>query len=239
MPTKQEIVSRLMSGLDRAAEVRSRVESDPGQADRRQVLRAWQAERLAATYPDLLGSPRYHATAEFFLSDIYGPRDLTRHEASVRKLVPMMEKLLPAAGLDTIADAVELNALSESLDAAMTDELGAGVMQLDAARYAAAYRKVGCRPDRERQITLICDLGRSLDKLTRQPLIGTTLAMMRKPARLAGLAELQTFLERGYDAFRGMKGAGEFLDTIATRESELLGAMFAGDDGRLVAIVGH
>lgn len=231
-------MARLMSGLDRAAEVCARVESDPGQAVRRQILRAWQAERLAATYPDLLASPRYHATAEFFLSEIYGPRDLTRHEASVRKLAPLMEKMLPASGLDTIADAVELNALSESLDAAMTDVLGAGVMQLDGPRYAAAYRSVGCRLDRERQITLICDLGRSLDKLTRQPLIGATLSMMRKPAKLAGLADLQSFLERGYDAFRGMKGAGEFLETIATRERELLEAMFAGDDERLVAIVG-
>lgn len=238
MTTKDEIIARLTHGLDRAAEVRASMEADADQAARRQILRAWQAERLAATYPDLLQSPRYKATAEFFLSDIYGPSDLTRHEPSVRKLVPMMEKLLPAAGLDTIADAVELNAVSESLDADMTAVLGGEVLQLDAARYAAAYRAVGRGPERERQIQLICDLGRSLDKLTRQPFIGPTLAMMRKPAKPAGLAELQSFLERGYTAFRGMKGADEFLDTIATREHQLLEAMFAGDDTRLASIAG-
>ena len=43
---------------------------------------------------------------------------------------------------------------------------------------------------------------------------------------LAGLGDLQTFLERGYGAFRTMKGAGEFLDTITSRELALLNEWF-------------
>jgi hypothetical protein len=43
---------------------------------------------------------------------------------------------------------------------------------------------------------------------------------MRGPARSAGLAALQSFLESGFDTFRGMRGAGEFLSTIAREASD-------------------
>lgn len=233
MPTKDEIIARLRVELDRAHQVRGWLQSAPEAAAQRKTLRAWQAERLSLTYADLLASPRYHDTATFFLTDLYGPKDLTRHEDAVRRLVPVMEKLLPGAGLETVADAVELQALSESLDAEMVAALGPGAVRITTAAYASAYRRVGRRADRERQIDLICELGRLLDSLTRQPFIGTTLLLMRKPAWLAGLSDLQEFLERGYAAFRGMGGADEFLSIIGARERLLLEALLAGDNDKL------
>jgi hypothetical protein len=56
---------------------------------------------------------------------------------------------------------------------------------------------------------------------------------MRKPARLAGLSKLQSFLERGFAAFRKMGGADEFLRLVIARERKLLNALFAGDDSLL------
>lgn len=145
--------------------------------------------------------------------------------------MPIMSKALPAAGLETVADAIELNALSESLDADMVAKLGEDVFSLDEARYAAAYHLVGRRPERERQIELIAHLGHSLDKLTRKPFIGAALAMMRKPALLAGLGDLQSFLERGYEAFKTMKGADDFLGKITSRELALLDEWFGNRMG--------
>jgi hypothetical protein len=229
LTTKNEIVSRIEAQLDGAAQVRARLAADPkGQAGR-EALRIWQANRLAHTHADLLESPRYASTALFFLNDIYGPKDLSRHEGEVRRILPLMANVLPVPGLETVADAIELNALSESLDADMIAALKKKVFSLTEADYVKAYRAVGRRQDRERQIELIAHLGRSLDKLTRKPLIGTALSMMRKPAVLAGLADLQNFLERGYGAFRAMKGADEFLGAITSRELELLNEWFGND----------
>ncbi len=80
--------------------------------------------------------------------------------------------------------------------------------------------------DRERQIDLIALLGEALDKLTHLRFIGMTLKVMRKPARLAGLGELQAFLERGYSAFGAMRGgAGEFVSIVVdARTGDLPGA---------------
>ncbi len=226
MTTKNEVVSRIEAQLDIAAQVRARLAADPkGQAGR-EALRLWQAARLARTHADLLESPRYAGAALFFLNDIYGPKDLSRHEEEVRRILPIMKQALPVPGLETVSDAIELNALSESLDADMVATLKKQVFTLSEEGYVKAYRAVGRRPDRERQIEIIAHLGKSLDKLTRKPLIGAALSMMRKPAVLAGLSDLQTFLERGYRAFRAMKGGDEFLEKIASRERALLEEWF-------------
>ena len=62
----------------------------------------------------------------------------------------------------------------------------------------------------------------------RKPVLRSALALMRAPARAAGLGELQAFLERGFNAFRTMRGADTFLATIATRENALVDAIFDG-----------
>jgi hypothetical protein len=81
---------------------------------------------------------------------------------------------------------------------------------------------------RERQIKLIGDIGTALDHYVQKPLVRTALAMMRQPARLAGMAALQDFLERGFASFRTMRGAKEFLATIQERETQIMTAIANG-----------
>jgi len=229
----EDAAERITRHLDRAAALRAAAADRPVLEDARQRLRAWQAVRLARTHADLLASPRTGLAAAFFLTDLYGSEDLTRLDANVRRVVPAMKRLLPAAGLETVAEAIELETLSEDLDFAVATALAAKSRDLAAAVYGAAYRKVGRRADRERQIDLIEKLGASLDRLVHKPLVGTTLSMMRRPAHLAGLGELQDFLQRGYRAFTRLEGARAFVDVIAQRERKLLEALFAGDDSLL------
>jgi hypothetical protein len=230
MSETQETAGRIAAQLDRAGQIRLSAQSNPKAAESRRRFRAWQSQRLARTHANLLGHPRFGEAATFFLTDVYGANDPGTRDDEIRRVLPTAVKLLPAAGLETVADAIELDALSEDLDAAMVETLGTRVNSLDAAAYGSAYRKVGRRNDREHQIDLIQNLGQSLDRLARQPFISTTLTLMRKPARLAGLSELQGFLERGYAAFQKMGGAEEFLKNVITRERKLLDALFAGDD---------
>ena len=61
-----------------------------------------------------------------------------------------------------------------------------------------------------------------------KPLVSSTLKLMRRPAKVAGLGDLQDFLERGFAAFRGMKGADEFLALVRERESAILNRLFSG-----------
>jgi len=231
----QVLVERLSCQLDRAASLRAAASDNPKLEESRQRLRIWQAARLARTHADLLASPRMGLAAAFFLSDLYGSEDLTKIDANVRRIAPTLKRLLPLAGLEIVAEAIELEALSEELDFAMATVLGAKSNKLTGAIYADAYRKVDRRADRERQIHLIENLGRALDRLVHQPFVGATLSMMHWPAHMAGLGELQDFLQRGYQAFVKMGSADELLRLVVGRESELLDALFAGDDSLLGA----
>jgi hypothetical protein len=231
MDDRQEIIHQLTAQLERAVAVRRAASADPAAAAARDRLRGWQAARLARTHADLLASPRFARSAAFFLSDIYGPNDLGELYAETGRVVPAMSRLLPTGGLTTVAHAIELDAISEELDSAMAAQLGAA--EIDAAAYGRTYRGVGRRSDRERQIQLIEEVGTALERLSRKPLIGATLAMMRLPARMAGLEALQDFLERGYDAFSGTQGVDEFLTLVVTRERALMNAVFAEDDAPL------
>lgn len=225
---KQAIADILAAHLDAARQARDPQRLGATRAAARDRLRSWQSERLGRTHADLLASPRYGPAAAFFQSDLYAPHDYGDRDVAVARILPMMTRFLPLGALETICRAVELDALSESLDADMVSALG-DIMALDDARYAGAYRDVGRMAERRRQIDLIHAIGEPLDALTRHPVLRRTLAVMGIPARAVGLGALHEFLERGFDAFSHMDGAGIFLDTIARREREISDRIFARD----------
>jgi len=209
-------------------------DSDPDDFPR---LKEWQAARLAGTYADLLASPRHRPAAEFFLSDLYGPKDFRSRDEELARVVPIMVRVLPARALMTLLEAVKMDALSESLDTAMVVALRKiGKSEaIDWPAYVTAYRACGRRKDRELQITLVDRIGKTLDRLTRMPLIHFSLKLMSGPAHLAGLGDLHSFLQRGFDAFSFMKGADEFLAIVTERETTLMKEWFAGPDARYPA----
>lgn len=203
---------------------------DPRQ---REALRTWQAQRLAKTYADLLAQPRYHAAAEFFLSDLYGSGDLTKRDEQLTRVLPTMVKLAPPQALEPLALAIEVDALTEYLDHTLSKALldaGAneGAEAITATRYSAAYRACGNRKERERQIDMIIRVGERLDHLSHVPMLSTTVRMMRGVASSAGFGELQSFLERGLAAFHKMRGPNEFLELVRARELRIMDQLFRG-----------
>ncbi|MFZ4535626.1 FFLEELY motif protein [Propionivibrio sp.] len=220
----------LRQHLQTAKRLRRQANAAPATARQRLFLREWQAGRLAHTYADLLASERFGQAAQFFLSDLYGPKDFSSRDEEVERILPLLISLLPFSALQTLSLAIEVDALSELLDAAMVVELerAGSIEHIDEAAYAAAYRCVGRRPERERQIMLIRNTGKALEKLSRKTLLNTLLKLMRGPTHLAGLGDLQAFLENGFAAFRHMGDASEFLDCIESRERRLFTNLFSG-----------
>lgn len=225
---------RLREGVARVRALRDAARADPVLAQDRLLVRAWQADRLARTYPDLLSSPRYGPAAAFFLSDLYGPKDFSARDEEVARIIPTMTRMLPASALETIALAVELDALAEGFDQQVAVGLrrlqpGARALEISEAAYAKAYRAAGSAAERERQIWLTGRIGTALDRLARRPLIAGALRLMEGPAHAAGLGALHDFLARGFAAFRDMRGADEFLAVIGARESRINARLFAAD----------
>jgi hypothetical protein len=213
----------LKQSLERLKALRGDKRSMP---PRLKELKRWQAQRLADTYADIAAQPRYRSATEFFLEDLYGPKDFSGRDQAMMRILPVMSRLLPETAVETAALAIELEAVSEALDQALAAELPAG--PIDEATYAEAYRNSSTRAQREHQIQLIDAVGHRLDALVKKPFLSGTLKLMRRPAKVAGLGDLQDFLERGFAAFRGMKGADEFLGILRERERAILNRLFSG-----------
>jgi hypothetical protein len=198
----------------------------PGLHDRVVQVKAYQQRRFSHTYADLLHSARYGAASRFFLDELYGPSDFTRRDAQFARVVPALVKLFPSEIVATVATLAELHALSESLDTHMGEHFGGGPA-VDGAAYVKAWQDTAHPEARERQIALTLDVAERLDRFTRRPLLRNSLRLMRGPARAAGLAELQHFLETGFDTFRAMQGAQDFITIVGDRERALASSLFS------------
>jgi hypothetical protein len=212
--------------IDQIALTRAVIARDRRRLAGVQALQEWQAQRLQRTYADYAAKSRYRAAIEFFLQDLYGPHDFAQRDRDLRRVLQQWERLLPQRALDAVVFALELEALSQSLDVATAAALGD--TELTPSSYASAYRQAGRREERQRQIWLTVAAGRALDSMIEAPAVGITLRAARVPARMLGLAALQAFLERGYQAFRRMRGASELLQTIQQRETTIMHRLFAG-----------
>lgn len=225
-----EPLAALLHGLARVARHHEERAANPQLAGALGYLGLWQSRRLRHTYADLEQTPRYATAMKFFEEDLYGGADFTQRDADLVRVVPAMKRLMPANVIDTVAVAVELNALSQDLDRAVVEALGERARAFTVAEYCDAYRRADRFDDRRRQIELIGDVGVSLDRFVQKPVLRVALTMMRKPARLAGLSALQDFLERGFESFAQMRGAAEFLATIQSRETVIYESIAGGSN---------
>lgn len=201
--------------------------AEPGLSERVQALKRYQQARFANTYADLLTAPRYQQATRFFLQELYGPGDYSRRDAQFARVVSALVRIFPAEVVATVGRLARLHAISERLDTLMAQSLG--MVTIAATNYIAAWQACGVPDRRQLQIDLTIAVGDSLEQLTRKPLLRQALRMMRGPASAAGMTELQNFLETGFDTFRAMRGAAEFLHTVRTREEALARAIFAAD----------
>ena len=199
------------------------------------ALSQWQCDRLAETYGDFYVKRRFRPALDFFLTDIYGPTDFSQRDSDILRVYPVMVKMLTAAAIESLTMAVELHALSTQLDQtllrALVDDLGFDphADELTADLYAEAYRLCDNHSDRVHQIELAIGAAELLENAVKHKMLYVTVKVARRPAKMAGFGELQSFIERGLSAFKHMKGAQPFIQALAERERFVLDRIYDGD----------
>lgn len=225
MSTMTSPAESILSDLHLVAHERRVRQSDAPLGARVQALKLFQQRRFADTYADLSATPRYAAATKFFLEELYGPRDFTQRDAQFARVVPALVRLFPDDIVRTVATLATLHSLSEVLDTAMAHHLPAETVSEET--YRAAWCATARPEDRTRQIELMMSVGLSMDRWTRKPLLRQSLRLMRGPAKAAGLEDLQRFLEAGFETFRNLRGAAEFLSIIERRERDIATDLFS------------
>ena len=217
---------KLADALGRVIALRAELAADAQHKKRWVALKQWQIQRLRATYGDLLANPRYKEAAEFFLEELYGAKDVDQRDTEAQKVAPKLASLLPARAIDALLLAVQLEEMAERFDIEMSRTIELPITE---ENYAEAYRATGTEAERVRQIELADRIGKALEKLAKVPMLSTMLHMMKAPAAIWGLSHLHRFLQRGFDAFVGMRGAREFLEKTNRRELAINQRLFASD----------
>lgn len=180
------------------------------------ALQNWQTQRLLITHEDLWQSKRFKPAMQFFIDELYGPRDFSERDNELARVVPKMAKILPAKALISLEAALKLNCLSLELDMSLIHALGDA--EINRVSYFDGYRACNNRPKRETQIQLLENLGDDLAQVVKISGISTILLLSRKPAKVAGVKSLHEFLENGFKAFKKLGDVNDFMGPIISRE---------------------
>ena len=216
---KKDLSSKILSNLEMATNIRKEYLTDSNLKEKKDVLKAYQVERLKITHKECLSDPNTKEATKFFLTEIYSDKDLTKRDADLAKIVPMMCKFFPKELLIVLSDAIELDALTEVLDMKMCKNLNVNFTDEE---YMKVYREKTKYDDRKKQIQLTNALGLSLIDVVKYPLIGGLLGKMGFPAKMMGLSEMHELLNNGFNIFKNTKNVEQFLETLIQNEYDIL-----------------
>lgn len=225
-----EASQRIRDAIARVSELRQICSQTVGLSKALSEVKEWQAKRFSNTYQDLFASPIYAGCANFFLEELYSERDYSHRDAQFAKVATAIELALPAQVEQLAVTLAELHQTTEELDLQMAQSWQSFEQQAAHARYVQAWNAVGHRSEREWQLDTVLEIGRALTGLTRKRSLRFLLKMMRRPAELAGLGDLQVFLETGFDQFsklaRNAEAVNKFLYIIQARERQWINDLF-------------
>lgn len=188
-------------------------------------LQSWQTERLLITHADFRDSKRFKPAMQFFVDEIYGPKDFSQRDSELARVVPKMAKILPDKALLSLQAALQLNSLSLGLDITLLDNLGSETLNRNS--YFTSYQQSDNQLKRAEQIQLLEDLGVDLAQVVKIPGISAILMLSRKPAKVAGVKSLHEFLERGFKSFKKLGNVNDFIVPIITRERQMMNDLFS------------
>lgn len=198
-----------------------------------QGVQRWQTLRMQATHEAHMNDPRTAPALAFFVEQIYGPQDFSQRDADIKRVVPKMHKYLPSQALFSLESALRLHALSYELDYALALALKSIALEVDnpcakaplvinSQTYAAAYSKENSTDLRQKQISLLIELGANLSQAVAIKGVAMMLSLSKHPARMKGLQALHLFLYDGYKAFKKIPNSQRFMDDIVSKEAHLV-----------------
>lgn len=180
------------------------------------AVRAFERERLRVRHDP-------HPLLNFFAEHLLGELDLGGLEHDPEASARRINRLLGDVG--AAAAAIEFGALTRELDYAVASNLGDRPPTVMA--YVRAYRAVGRRAERERQLGLVAFVAEDLSGVARSKLAYSAFKLARRPVRAAGFAAIYDLSAAGFDAVRADKAAeqriAEWLDTEQSLIQRLLG----------------
>ena len=204
---------RLRLYADRCNAVHRKYLGDPGLLRQYERFLAWQQDYMLPYFSEFRQHPNTAAAVEFVISDLVGT-GISARDSDIARVIPVMTRLLPDKAMQELnARTLEINfdiftRLSKTVD------IAEGISERE---FCETFRRSTTIEECLEIIELTVDLGQTLQRLVRIPLLGMTLRAMHRPAHATGFGALQDFLEKGYTTFRAIEDVDHFLHRFSER----------------------
>ena len=229
--SRKQAAGKFRRAIARSNELHSQYLDDPELFESYDRFTRWQLDYMLPFFSDLLEPEGYAAAVDFIVSDLAGV-GVSERDRDIERAAPVIVRSLPTHPLETAAAAVELNARVLEINLGICRQLrvnGKLPAILGEDEYFAACRTVSSYDECMDLVRLAIELGESLRKLVRVPLIGGLLRTMRKPAHAAGFGALQEFLETGYLTFRRISDIHRFLELLHLRMDQVFKRIYRAE----------
>lgn len=191
-----------------------------GLMDSIRLVQAWQYKRLLVTHQEMHQQKRFKPAMEFFVNELYGPKNVRQRDHDIARIVPKISKFLPEKALQSLACALHLNTLSFELDFELARKLGG--TDINRKTYAKAYVSCDNIVNRQQQIDSIRTLGCNLADVAKMKGMASLLFISRKPAKMAGLLALHEFIEKGFKSFKYLGNVDDFIIPVVNKELQIM-----------------
>lgn len=219
-----EIPNQTAQRLEQLIAFHEQEERDPKLANNLPALRQFQIQRLKTTHKSLLESEQTHQAAYFFFTDIYSEQSSRTRDEEIAKVYSHMSALLPEKAHTVLDYAIQLQWVTMVLDHKVAAIMPNNT-RIDLKGWVDLYQQVACYEMRAEQIEMMEQLGNALAPVVEHRSLLALIRALHWPAVLAGYAELQSFIERGFSAFSSLSEPEQFVSEIVKREKQLAKAI--------------
>ncbi|WP_374668135.1 hypothetical protein [Acinetobacter sp.] len=208
---------------------------NPDLFQRLQDVQAWQKQRMQRTHAKQFAEKQNVLMAEYFLNRLYGGPDfdaLAQQIARLSKYAHKAEKLIPDNAVKTGTAGVELAILAVQLDEQVAMQLLQDYHpyeKLTDEMMRQTYLKLDQGSGRLKQLDLLDQLGKSLDKYMRSFVVYAAFKMCKGAAAKYSFDVMYDFMQDGFLAMKPLKSAEKFVKEFTAVERRIIDKVHAGD----------
>ena len=202
---------------------------------RLQDVQAWQKQRMQRTHLKAFAEKQNVLMAEYFLNRLYGGPDfdaLAQQIARLTKYAHKAEKLIPDNAIKTGTAGVSLAILAVQLD----EQVAMQLLQdyhpyepLTDEMMRLTYLKLEQMQGRLKQLDLLDQLGKSLDKYMRSFVVYAAFKMCKGAANKYNFNVMYDFMQDGFLAMKPLKSAEKFVKDFTAVERQIIEKVHTGD----------
>ena len=211
--------------------------SDAALSQKLEEVQSWQRARIKNTHKALFAQPQNVPMAHYFVNKLYGGDEFDILAKQLERIVPKaqkLEKLAPAAALETGSRAIHSAIVATELDLHLAEWLLEKDLPINEDNMLRAYREVDEADKRREQLASLKDVCYRTDKYINSFMLQKAFALAKGTAYKYNYQPLYDFMAEGFAAMKPLRNVASFIEPVCERELQIIDHVHQpNNDGRI------